>query len=219
VSSDSRSASNAAKFEGSIPYTAIESHEELCSWSRSYCAWATRGHELEVDLRRVDFEVSTRSKRRAGAVKYPSVPAASVGTPYDWTEFSPPADSQTHPNSEHSTAYPTCTVSLTYEAFQTFERSEWTEMLRHELVHVEQFQQFGTTNHGQAFERRTNAVDASTNCPRFATPPYRLECQACETVVARRYRDCPLVRNYAQYQSACCASSLRLLDTDGAEEV
>jgi predicted SprT family Zn-dependent metalloprotease len=86
---------------------------------------------------------------------------------------------------------------------------EWTATLRHELVHIEQFQRFGTTGHGPAFRERAAAVDASVRCPPFADPEYVLSCADCGAVVGRRYRDCKLVREHDRYRSSCCDADVR----------
>ncbi|MDS0295089.1 SprT-like domain-containing protein [Halogeometricum luteum] len=171
----------------------MTTHRELVEWSAAYCGRAAEAFGFDVDLSRVEWEVSTRAKRRAAAVKRPSVDGAVVGEPKSWDG-----------------AVPDCTVSLTWAAFESFSRTEWTATLRHELVHVEQFQRFGTTDHGDRFERRAAAVDAPVRVRRFADPAYVLSCTECGEAVARRYRDCKLVRRCEEYVSSCCSAPLVL---------
>lgn len=180
-------------------FSDLVSHADLLVWSRAYARRQARTTSLDVALGCVDWEVSTRAKRRAAAVKRPRIPDAAVGTPIDWTSHDATTGSDP----------PTCTVSLTWEAAQSFDRDEWEATLRHELVHVEQFQRFGTTDHGPEFKRRAAALDTPVKCRRFATPKFVLSCTDCAEVVARRYRDCKLVRDHGQYQSSCCAAALR----------
>lgn len=94
--------------------------------------------------------------------------------------------------------------------FESFSEVEWTETPRYKLVHVKQFQRFGTTDHGPAFERRVDEVDALIRVRRFASAKFRLSCVDCGAVVARRYRDCKLVRRHGEYVSSCCSASLSL---------
>jgi predicted SprT family Zn-dependent metalloprotease len=176
-------------------------HEELILGSRAYCREAAREYDLDVNLSAVEWAVSTRAKRRAAAVKRPEVPGTAVGDPVDWQAAAErvgtsPADLRT------------CTLSLTWAAFESFDVGEWTATLRHELVHVEQFQRYGTTDHGPAFEERAAAVDASVRCPPFADPKYVLTCGDCGAVVGRRYRECKLVRNHERYRSSCCNAAV-----------
>ena len=176
-------------------------HEELILGSRAYCREATREYDIDVEFSLVDWEVSTRAKRRAAAVKRPQIPDAEVGSPVDW-----------HAAAERvGTPIPelrNCTLSLTWAAFESFEVGEWTATLRHELIHVEQFQRYGTTDHGPAFKERAAAVDASVRCPPFADPKFVLTCEDCGSVVGRRYRECKLVREHEQYRSSCCGAGV-----------
>ncbi|ADQ69404.1 SprT-like family protein [Halogeometricum borinquense DSM 11551] len=182
---------------GGVPETfeAVTTHDDLLAWSAAYCERAVETFDFDVDLSRVEWEVSTRAKRRAAAVKRPQISGATVGEPKSWAD-----------------GIPACTVSLTWAAFEAFDETEWTATLRHELVHVEQFQRFGTTNHGPRFKRRAESVDAPIRVRRFADPAYVLSCGDCGGVVARRYRDCKLVRRHDEYLSSCCSASLTLAE-------
>ncbi|MFB6155427.1 MAG: SprT-like domain-containing protein [Haloferacaceae archaeon] len=192
-----------SRLDCELDYGDVADDEGLRRWSAAYAERAVDEYGLAVDLSRVDWEVSTRAKRRAAAVKRPRVDDAEVGTAVDWESTALGPD------------VPRCTVSLTRAAFESYTRREWTETLRHELVHVEQFQRDGATDHGPRFRRRASEVDAPLACRRFATPKYRLWCAACGDVVARRYRDCKLVRESDRYRSNCCAASLRCERVDG----
>ena len=176
-------------------------HEELILGSRAYCREAAREYDIDVEFDLLDWEVSTRAKRRAAAVKRPKIPEAEVGEPLDWSAAAARRGSSLPDLRE-------CTLSLTWAAFESFEVGEWTSTLRHELVHVEQFQRYGTTDHGPAFKERAATVDASVRCPPFADPKYVLTCSDCGTVVGRRYRDCKLVREHDQYRSSCCSATV-----------
>ncbi|KAB1185149.1 MULTISPECIES: SprT-like domain-containing protein [Haloferax] len=177
-------------------YDAVGTHEELIRWSRAYCTRAVEQYGFTVDVDSVEWEVSTRAKRRAAAVKTPQIEHAKVGTTIDWETQTP------------DETVPTCTMSLSWRAFDSFGRDEWAATLRHELVHVEQFQAFGATDHGPAFKRRATAVDAPVRVRRFTDPKYVLTCTDCGDDVAYRYRDCKLVRNPSAYRSACCEADL-----------
>ncbi|WP_324758778.1 SprT-like domain-containing protein [Haloarcula sp. GH36] len=180
-------------------YDAVDTDEELIAWSREYCRRVRRERGVDVRFDLVEWAVSTRAKRRAAAVKRPTLPEATVGDPYDWDSV-PGADGRPLP----------CTMSLTREAFESFARSEWEATLRHELIHVEQYQRDGTTDHGPAFRRRAAALDTDVHCPSFADPKYVLTCRECDRLVARRYRECKLVRERERYRSDCCGADLVL---------
>ncbi|WP_368408670.1 SprT-like domain-containing protein [Halorussus salilacus] len=183
-----------------------DTHDELVLASRAYCREAAREHDLDVDFSLVDWEVSTRAKRRSAAVKRRRIPDAEVGQSIDWTAV---VERLGDP------AVRRCTVSLTWDAYEAFDRAEWTATLRHELVHVEQFQRFGTTDHGSRFEERAERVGASVRCRPFADPKYVLTCAECGTVLGRRYRECKLVRNPGDYRSSCCGADVACSEGDG----
>ncbi|MFB6307849.1 MAG: SprT-like domain-containing protein [Haloarculaceae archaeon] len=184
-------------------YDEIDSHEGLIAWSRAYCKRARREWLVDVRFDLLEWAVSTRAKRRAAAVVRPKIPEATVGEPIDWGRATT-ADGRT----AEGRPFP-CTMRLTWDAFETFDRAEWEATLRHELIHVEQYQRFGTTGHGSAFKARAEELETTVHCSTFATPKYVLRCGACDGTIARRYRECKLVRRHDEYESACCGASLR----------
>jgi len=182
-----------------VSFEGINSDADLIAWSRQYCKRVRREHGVSVRFDLVDWEVSHRAKRRAAAVKRPKLDAATVGERYDWDSV------------EGSDGRPLpCTVSLTWDAFSAFERAVWEATLRHELIHVEQYQRDGTTDHGRAFQERADQLDTDVHCPAFSDPKHVLTCGACGDLVARRYQDCKLVERREQYRSDCCGASLEL---------
>ena len=184
---------------GAFAELGTASDEAIIAWSREYCRTVRREHGVDVRFDLVEWEVSTRAKRRAAAVKRPKLPDATVGKPYDWDRLDT-ADGRPLP----------CTLSLTREAVESFDRAAWESTLRHELVHVEQYQRDGTTGHGPAFRRRAGELDTEVHCPSFAEPEYVLECSSCGEAVAHRYRECKLVREPGRYRSDCCSAALSL---------
>ncbi|WP_226010570.1 SprT-like domain-containing protein [Halomicrobium salinisoli] len=184
----------------------IADHEELIAWSRSYARDARREWGLDVRFDLVEWEVSTRAKRRAAAVKRRVIDGATVGEPMDW-EATPGADGRP----------PECTVSLTWAAFEAFDSAEWASTLRHELVHVEQFQHYGTTGHGAAFRERAEELDTEVHCRTFADPKWTFRCTDCGAVTAHRYRECKLVREYERYRSNCCEAPIERASHAGGD--
>ena len=185
--------------DGTVSYEGICSDTDLIAWSQQYCRQVRRERGVSVRFDLVDWAVSHRAKRRAAAVKRPKLDAATVGEPYNWDSVDG-SDGRPLP----------CTVSLTWDAFSAFDRAEWKSTLRHELVHVEQYQRDGTTGHGTAFRERAAQLDTDVHCPAFAEPKHVLTCGACGELVARRYRDCKLVEQREQSRSDCCGASLEL---------
>ncbi len=189
--------------EVSVPrFDAIDDHAALVAWSRAYADVVIDASDLSVSLDQVEWDVSTRAKRRAAAVLHPRIDGATLGSPIDWTTASTEVDGP-----------PTATVRLTWGAATEFDRVEWARTIRHELVHLEQFQRFGATGHDDGFRERADTLDTAVRCPHFATPKYILTCSTCTDVVARRFRDCKLVRRHEEYRSACCDAPLSLSRT------
>ncbi|WP_436910281.1 SprT-like domain-containing protein [Halosimplex marinum] len=183
-------------------YDDIAAHEDLLAWSRAYCKEVRREWVVDVRFDLVEWEVSTRAKRRAAALKRPKIPAAAVGTPIDW-------DTAEAANGRIADGRPfPATLSLTWDAFETFDRAAWESTLRHELVHLEQYQRCGTTDHGSEFKARAEELDTEVHCEAFSDPKYVLRCEACDGVVAHRYRECKLVRRAEEYRSSCCDAML-----------
>ena len=180
----------------------VETHEDLLAWSRAYCKAVRRERFVDVRFDLVEWEVSTRAKRRAAAVKRPKIPEAAVGEPIDWERAEAAggrvADGRPFP----------ATLSLTWDAFAAFDRDEWESTLRHELIHLEQYQRCGTTGHGSAFRARADELDTEVHCEAFSEAAYVLRCGDCDGLVARRYRECKLVRRADEYRSSCCEAPL-----------
>ncbi|WP_436924238.1 SprT-like domain-containing protein [Halosimplex amylolyticum] len=183
-------------------YDEIATHEDLVGWSRDYCKDVRREWLVDVRFDLVEWEVSTRAKRRAAALKRPKIPEAEVGTPIDW-------ESTTAAGGRRADGRPfPATLSLTWDAFDAFDREQWESTLRHELVHLEQYQHCGTTDHGSAFKARARELDTEVHCETFSDPKYVLRCAECDALVARRYKDCKLVRRAEEYRSSCCQAAL-----------
>lgn len=183
-------------------YDDIATHEDLVAWSRDYCRTVRRKWVVDVRFDIVEWEVSTRAKRRAAALKRPKIPEAEVGTPIDW-------ESATAAGGKRADGRPfPATISLTWDAFAAFDRAEWESTLRHELIHLEQYQRCGTTGHGPAFRERAADLETDVHCETFSDPKYVLRCGACDAVVARRYRECKTVREPEAYRSSCCGAAL-----------
>jgi len=183
-------------------YDGIATHDDLVAWSRAYCREVRRERFVDVRFDLVEWAVSTRAKRRAAAVKRPKIEGAEVGSPMDWdtarTVDGRSADGRPFP----------ATLSLTWDAFAAFDREGWESILRHELIHLEQYQHSGTTGHGPAFRSRAAELDTEVRCETFTDPKYVLRCEDCDGVVARRYRDCKIVSRSSEYQSSCCGAAL-----------
>lgn len=203
-----------------VPYAAVETDEELIGYSTAALRRAVADYPVDVDLSRVrEVTVSSRAKRRAAAVSYVPVPDAAVGERPDWA-----AVHDAHADRLRDTDYEDfreCRLRLSRRAFEAFDEVEWNRTLRHELVHVEQIQAYGTTGHGPAFYDRCGPLSTTRHCPSFHVGRYRIECRDCGATCYDRCRRCKLTRiaespvsdqRRRVAPSDCCEAYYRLVD-------
>ena len=172
--------------------------------------------------RNVEWRVSGRAKRRAAAVQHPRIPGAVVGEPTDWERVRRErTDALERSRFDDVRA---CEIVCSRRAVDAYDEAEWRRTLRHELVHVEQFQRFGATGHGAWFRQRADAVDTENHCPAFHRGRYLVRCRDCREVRFDRCRECETTRLAELPPSqqarrvrptACCGAYYELEDTSG----
>jgi predicted SprT family Zn-dependent metalloprotease len=73
------------------------------------------------------------------------------------------------------------TITLTWAAYAAWDWDEFTETIRHELVHAFQFANRGDSDHGLRFTLLAESVDAPIHCQRFTTGRLQIRCgEGCE---------------------------------------
>lgn len=157
-------------------------------------------------------------------MRYVPVPDAAVGTPLDWDGIH-----DRYANRLDGTDFDDfrdCHLTLSRRAFEAFDEAEWRRTLRHELVHVEQVQAYGTTGHGPAFTDRCATLETTRHCPSFHVGRYHVRCRECGETRFDRCRRCKLTRLAASSvadqrrrvaPSDCCGAYYRLVDTRDGE--
>lgn len=207
-----------------ISHAAVDTDEELVGYSERALRRAVADYPLSVDLSRLrEVTVSARAKRRAAAVSYVPVPGAAVGERPDWTSVHDDhADRLAGTDFED---FRECSLRLSRRAFDAFDEAEWRRTLRHELVHVEQVQTYGTTGHGPAFADRCETLETTRHCPSFHVGRYRIACRGCGETRYDRCRRCKLTRiadssvkeqRRRVQPSECCEAYYRLVEADDA---
>ncbi|UIO98976.1 SprT-like domain-containing protein [Halobaculum sp. CBA1158] len=169
---------------------------DLVAYSRDYAASAVATYPYRLPSLDIvtDWRVSARAKRRAAAVKHPTIPGAAVGDPLDWDAVvRDHGDRLPGPNSRFDDLR-ACHVVCSRRAADAYGEAEWRRVLRHELIHVEQFARFGATGHGTWFRERADAVNADRRCPAFHRGRYLIRCRGCGDVIADRCRRCRTTR-------------------------
>lgn len=182
-------------------YDAIESHQDLIDYSKAYFALVVAHYDMEIDVSHVrEWEVTTRAKRRSAAVRHVNLDkigaaftAAGLSSP-DWEALKDEHDDAIARASDPFESVKDVCIRLTWGAFESFDEEQWRETIRHEAIHVEQFHQYGTSDHGFTFVSRAEEVDAPENCPQFTDYKYPFECSECGEPAGGRYRESKAVK-------------------------
>lgn len=72
---------------------------------------------------------------------------------------------------------PTITISLTWAAFNKYGWEKFQGVVRHELIHVWEYQSFGVTSHGIRFKNKAIELDAPIHCEEFSPARFNLKCK------------------------------------------
>jgi len=143
-----------------------------------YARWATTEYDTfsDVDFGSITVQVSEDLKKTAGKAG-----KAKSNIPTDYF------------------------MRFAYEAYENWGWDKQIEgVIRHELVHIVQYQERGTGGHGSDFIRMANEVNCSRYCEKFTGYNYEIRCSECDEVVAGRYRECKMTKKPGRYQSKCC---------------
>jgi predicted SprT family Zn-dependent metalloprotease len=150
-----------------------ETPRELCSYARIYA----ESVDVDVDHDAIEWEVSKRARRRAGACTYD----AETGV---------------------------VTIRLTWQAYCEHGWRQFTDTIRHELVHAWEFQAFGTAGHGERFREMAASVDAPRYCEAFADARLELSCRGDCGWSAGRHRASKPIKDPGAYRCPACESDL-----------
>ncbi|SIR98830.1 Predicted Zn-dependent metalloprotease, SprT family [Haladaptatus litoreus] len=134
---------------------------------------------------------------------FPDLPVKAI----DW-EVSHQAQRQAGVT-KYDPATEAITISLTWTAYEQHGWEQFSETVRHELIHAWQYHEFGDADHGATFTQWTDALDTSLHCERFITPTWWLVCEDCGGRSAR-YRRSKTVRNPEQYRCSECGGAIRV---------
>jgi len=190
-------------------FEAISSPEELVEWSRHYARLVVAETDLDIDLRRVvEWTVASEMKRH---------PAAVTGITHEDFETGVPFEKEDYQHlvvyvrgNEDFSAFGQSKMCLSWLAFKEYSEAEWKELIRHELIHVEQFQRYGATNHGDEFQERADDLDTRLCFRKFADAQYALHCSNCDQFIGDCYQETEAVENPADYKSSCCNAALTI---------
>lgn len=211
-----------------IRWSDVSTDADLLAYSRDYAESAVATYDYRLPSLSVvaDWDVSGRAKRRAAVVTHPKVPDASVGERLDWDAVRRAHGDRLPGSDSRFGSLRECHVVCSRRAADAYDEAEWRRVLRHELVHVEQFARFGATGHGAWFRRRAETVNADRHCPTFHRGRYLIRCRDCGEVVADRCRRCRTTRLAGLSRreqrerlgpTDCCGAFYELEDTRAGE--
>ncbi|NUB90980.1 SprT-like domain-containing protein [Haloterrigena sp. SYSU A558-1] len=156
---------------------ALTVDDEIVARARIHAREVLEAHDLEVDRDALEWDVSTRARRRAGACRWD-------------------ADREV------------ATIVLTRAAYRQYDWETFAGVVRHELVHAWEFQQFGESGHGSRFRERASRLEAPRYCESFSDPRYVLRCRDddCDWE-ARRHRASKPVKAPDRYRCGACGGA------------
>ena len=98
------------------------------------------------------------------------------------------------------------TIVLTWPAYQEYGWAEYTGVIRHELVHAWEFEQFGESSHGNRFKQKAREVDAPLHCRSFTDARLELVCldEACDWQIDRHRASKPVTQPNDPYRCGDC---------------
>ncbi|QLG50853.1 SprT-like domain-containing protein [Natrinema halophilum] len=151
--------------------------DEIVARARIHAREVVSENGLAVDLSSLEWEVSARAQRRAGACRW----HANRGV---------------------------ATIVLARRAYERYEWPAFAGVVRHELVHAWEFQQFGESGHGERFREQAAALEAPRYCEAFTEPRYVLRCLTADCDWhAKRHRASKPVKSPDQYRCGVCGGS------------
>jgi hypothetical protein len=138
--------------------------QTLMEWCETRAGQVAERYDIfTLDMSLVHWGTFDRSGQRAGTLYSIRPDEATVGTPIDWdktrqqklgvTEYDPVPETDRVDDVKESRIFVSWAAAATYSA------TELEGILKHELIHAEQHQRYGATNHGAEFQRMLEKCD------------------------------------------------------------
>lgn len=149
---------------------------------KEYATWCVSHYDelSDVDLADVDIEVSKKLKRTAGK-----------------------AGGKRGPDGLYELY-----MRFAMGAYDEWGWEKFTTTVRHELIHILQYQDTGSGDHGARFKRIANKIDCSVHCESFTDAKYQLHCDNCGEKVGERHQKCKIVKMPHRYSTKCCGANI-----------
>ena len=99
-------------------------------------------------------------------------------------------------------------ISLTWKAFQAYGWEKFKSIIRHELIHVWEYQTHGSTSHGSLFKQKAQQLDAPLRCDAFCPPRFYLICtnKTCQWKTIRHRASKTVTHPFNCYRCRKCGS-------------
>lgn len=144
------------------------------------------GQDLDVDLSVVKWEVSKKMKRAAGKAIF---------------------------RKNGLTQEKRFIVRLAWRAYEAWGFGDrFKGVIRHELIHVADYQRRGNSDHSWTFKNQARKFNAPLSCERFTKARYEIHCESCDRMVAERLKRSKTVKEPHRYRSKCCTAPLYVID-------
>lgn len=103
---------------------------------------------------------------------------------------------------------------------KAIERHGWDSIkqtIRHEAIHIWQYQELGSGGHGPSFKKWARKFDCRVRAPDTAgEAKYLLFCSECGDHIGHRMRSCKVTKHPGWYRSRCCGAGLRVEENANA---
>lgn len=162
------------------------SEPELKQAIRDYSAWCIQYYDdiSSVDMSDVRIEISHKMKRAAGKAGGTKGPSGFVDD---------------------------LRMKFAWKAYQKWGwNGDFRGTIRHELIHIWQYQTQGAGSHGSDFKWKAGKVDAPRHCPQFTDYKFELFCEGCDKFAGGRHKRSKIVKQAGRYRSNCCNAPLRV---------
>ncbi|NUC72572.1 SprT-like domain-containing protein [Haloterrigena sp. SYSU A558-1] len=103
-------------------------------------------------------------------------------------------------------------MRFAWKAYQTWGwGDDFEAVIRHELIHIWEYETFGKGGHGRNFKRKARELDAPRHCKSFASDEAKwfLVCSNCGKKTPR-FRRSKVIENPHRYRTKCCNEQIEV---------
>ncbi len=184
-------------------FESVRTESQLVTASEDYLHHVIEEYDMDIDTQYlIGIRISTNTKRTAGHVKHYSHPQLTVGRKPDWSKLEYDLDEDGFEDIRD------CELMLSWDAFDEFDTEEWKSNIRHELIHIEELQKYGESDHGWRFKARAEDLDTNISCSKFTEYNYEIYCSECDSFVGGRYNKSKIIKNPNKYNAGCCDADI-----------